>query len=145
MGFPAVESYRERAYNLGLAPQDVIFTGKIPYEQAPQYLALGDLSIAPKLSLTEGSGKVLNYMATSLPVVAYDTKVSREYLGDLGTYASPLGDVDALERCLKLLLVDSDLAQALGRQLRERARDHFSWEDTGGALMGIYQRLWNRM
>ena len=101
MGFPAVENYRERAYNLGLTPQDVVFTGKIPYEQAPDYLALGDLSIAPKISVTEGSGKILNYMAPSLPVVAYDTKVSREYLGDLGTYASPLGDVEALEQALR--------------------------------------------
>ncbi|MDF1514893.1 MAG: glycosyltransferase, partial [Anaerolineae bacterium] len=75
MGFPAIEHYREMAYHLGLTAQDVIFTGKIPYEQAPRYLALGDVSASPKLSLTEGSGKILNYMATSLPVVAYDTKV----------------------------------------------------------------------
>ncbi|MGC9346565.1 MAG: glycosyltransferase, partial [Anaerolineae bacterium] len=87
MGFPGVEIYRQRAYALGLMPQDVVFTGKIPYEQAPYYLGLGDLSVAPKLSTTEGSGKILNYMAMGLPVVAYDTRVSREYLGSLGVYA----------------------------------------------------------
>ena len=142
MGFPSVEYYRERANNLGLTPQDVVFTGKIPYEQAPNYLALGDLSVAPKISATEGSGKILNYMATALPVVAYDTKVSREYLGPLGTYASPVGDIDALTKALHSLLGCPDEDGTLGIQLRDRARTHFSWENMGGALMRIYQGLW---
>ncbi len=65
---------------MGLTAQDVAFTGKIPYDRAPEYLAFGDVAVAPKLSATEGSGKILNYMAMGLPVVAYDTPVSREYL-----------------------------------------------------------------
>ncbi len=142
MGFPGVEYYRERAYNLGLTPQDVVFTGKIPYEQAPNYLALGDLSVAPKISTTEGSGKILNYMATALPVVAYDTKVSREYLGPLGSYATPLGDVDALVNALRPLIAHPDEARKLGSQLRDRARKHFSWGDMGDALMRIYRGIW---
>jgi glycosyltransferase involved in cell wall biosynthesis len=141
MGFPSVEYYRERANDLGLSSQDVVFTGKIPYELAPSYLALGDLSVAPKISTTEGSGKILNYMASALPVVAYDTKVSREYLGALGTYASPVGDVDALTEALQSLLKASENGQILGKKLRDRARKYFSWEDMGSALMRIYQGL----
>jgi glycosyltransferase involved in cell wall biosynthesis len=144
MGFPGIEHYRESAYNLGLTPQDVVFTGKIPYEEAPNYLALGDLSIAPKISATEGSGKILNYMATALPVVAYDTNVSREYLGPFGTYASPLGDVEALVKALRSLIDRPDKARKLGSQLRDRAREHFSWENTGDALMRIYRDLWEK-
>ena len=64
------------------------FTGKVPYHQARDYLALGDVAVAPKLSATEGSGKILNYMAMGLPTVAFDTPVSREYLGDVGIYAT---------------------------------------------------------
>ena len=127
--------------NISISINDVVFTGKIPYEQAPDYLALGDIGVAPKISLTEGSGKILNYMATALPVVAYDTRVSREYLGDLGTYATPLGDVDALEQALLSLLMNPDEARSLGLQLRDRARKLFSWEHTGDTLMRIYQDL----
>jgi glycosyltransferase involved in cell wall biosynthesis len=65
----------------------VTFTGRIPYEQAPRYLALGDVAIAPKISATEGSGKILNDMSMALPTAAFDTPVSREYLGDWGLYA----------------------------------------------------------
>jgi glycosyltransferase involved in cell wall biosynthesis len=142
MGFPGVEYYRECAYHLGLKPADIVFTGKIPYEQAPNYLALGDLSVAPKISATEGSGKILNYMATSLPVVAYDTKVSREYLDSLGTYALPVGGVGALAEAIKSLLDHPDEARSLGSKLRDRACELFSWEDMGSALMRIYQGLW---
>ncbi len=141
MGFPGVDAYRDDAYRLGLTAEDVVFTGKIPYEEAPAYLALGDLSVAPKLSATEGSGKILNYMAMALPVVAYDTPVSREYLGSLGVYASPLGDVEALARALASVVADPVAARALGRQLRERAGRHYSWARTGRQLQRVYQSV----
>ncbi|MBN1247645.1 MAG: glycosyltransferase family 4 protein [Anaerolineae bacterium] len=141
MGFPGMEYYAEQAHNMGLTPQDVVFTGKIPYDEAPKYLALGDVAVAPKLSATEGSGKILNYMAMGLPVVAYDTPVSREYLGSLGVYAAPVGDVTALADALASLVTDPEAAQALGVRLRQRADRHFSWARTGRQLMHIYDGL----
>ncbi|MCL5958210.1 MAG: glycosyltransferase family 4 protein, partial [Chloroflexi bacterium] len=56
MGYPGVDSYRELAEYLGLAGH-VAFPGRIPYEQAPRYLSLGDVAVSPKMSVTEGSGK----------------------------------------------------------------------------------------
>jgi glycosyltransferase involved in cell wall biosynthesis len=141
MGFPSVEIYRQRAQALGLTPQDVVFTGKIPYERAPDYLVMGDLAVAPKLSATEGSGKILNYMAMGLPVVTYDTRVSREYLGSLGVYASPLGDVNALAASIRSLIEDRDGLSRLGKRLRARAQRHFSWARTGLQLMQVYHTL----
>jgi glycosyltransferase involved in cell wall biosynthesis len=85
----------------------VTFTGAVRYEQAPAYLALGDVAVAPKLSLTEGNGKLLNYIAMGLPTVAFDTSVSREILGDLGIYA-PAGDWTALATELERTLRDAD-------------------------------------
>jgi glycosyltransferase involved in cell wall biosynthesis len=144
MGFPGVDTYSGYARDLGLAPEDVIFTGKVPYEQAPEHLALGDVSVAPKISATEGSGKILNYMAMGLPVVAYDTPVSREYLGTLGVYASPLGDANGLASALESVVEDPDAARRLGERLRDRAARHFSWQRTGRQLMRIYQGLWDK-
>ncbi|HNT77407.1 MAG TPA: glycosyltransferase [Anaerolineae bacterium] len=141
-GFPGVEHYRRQAADLGLTPKDVVFTGKVPYETAPQHLALGDIAIAPKLSATEGSGKILNYMAMSLPVVAYDSPVSREYLDNLGVFAAPLGDAAALAEALASLLRDPDKGRAAGVRLREYAARHFSWERTGRQLLQVYEKLW---
>ncbi|MBN1875148.1 MAG: glycosyltransferase family 4 protein [Anaerolineae bacterium] len=142
MGFPNVEGYRQQAYTLGLTAQDVIFTGKVPYEEAPQYLVLGDIAVAPKISATEGSGKILNYIALQLPVVAYDTPVSREYLGSLGVYASPIGDAPALARAIEMLVRNPKIAKDLGELLRERAGRHFSWERSGRKLLQVYEKLW---
>ncbi len=141
MGFPNVERYRRYAAELGLTAEDVIFTGKVAYDQAPAYLALGDLAVAPKLSATEGSGKILNYMAMALPTVAFDTQVSREYLGDLGIYARPIGDVKALAEAMAFVLRNPVVAQQMGEALRQRAARHFSWERSGRQMRVLYQRL----
>lgn len=142
MGFPRVEYYRQQAATLGLTPEDIIFTGKTPYEIAPAQLVLGDVAVAPKLSATEGSGKILNYMAMALPTVVYDTPVSREYLGDLGLYATPPGDVEALKRALTAAIHDAAADTYLREALRDRANRHFSWERTGQQLVEIYKQLW---
>jgi glycosyltransferase involved in cell wall biosynthesis len=141
MGFPNVEHYRKIAGQLGLAGH-VTFTGRIPYEEAPSYLALGDMAVAPKISATEGSGKLLNYMAMGLPVVAFDTPVNREYLGEQGVYV-PLGDALALAEALETLLDDPMRGMALGRQLRERATRYYLWPEAGKKILQIYREVYS--
>jgi len=136
MGFPRVNEYRQLAHRLGAA--DVVtFPGRIAYDQAPYYLALGEMAVAPKLSLTEGSGKLPNYMAMALPTVAFDTSVSREYLGSAGCYAPP-GDARALAEQIEILLADQDEARARGLELRERALQLYSWKMVQEQLGAAY-------
>lgn len=139
MGFPAVDMYRDHARRLGLN-NHVTFTGKILYEQAPSFLSLGDVAVAPKTSATEGSGKLLNYMAMALPVVSFDVPVSREYLDGLGVYAQP-GDASSLAEALEAALTDSGRSQALGRRLRQRAVERYSWAAAGQSIMDTYDRV----
>jgi glycosyltransferase involved in cell wall biosynthesis len=139
MGFPGEEGYRAYAHSLGLADH-VTFTGKIPYQLAPRYLALGDLAVSTKISATEGSGKLLNYMALALPTVSFDTPVSREYLNAWGVYAEP-GNPAALAEALSSILEDKERATALGAGLRQRAIEKYSWEQAGRQIMGIYDSL----
>jgi glycosyltransferase involved in cell wall biosynthesis len=136
MGYPGVSAYQALAARLDVS--DVVtFTGRIQYEDAPRYLALGDVAVAPKLSMTEGIGKVLNYMALGLPTVTFDTEVSREYLAEHGCYAKP-GDARDLARVLQEVLDNDARAKTLGRALRQRAIEHFSWERAGHKIVDIY-------
>ena len=141
MGYPDVNRYRAMAQQLGVADK-VTFTGKVEYRDAPFYLSLGDISVAPKMSLTEGSGKLLNYMALAQPVVAFDTAVHREYLAVLGIYA-PIGDVAAFTQAIQTLLADAEMRQNLGQKLRERAIHVYSWRKAGEEIISLYNQLTN--
>jgi glycosyltransferase involved in cell wall biosynthesis len=138
MGFPSVEYYQGMARALGITDH-VTFTGKIPYHQARDYLALGDVAVAPKLSATEGSGKILNYMALGLPTVAFDTPVSREYLEDQGFYAQP-GDPASLADALHAALSRSDSRQR-GTALRQMAVERYRWECAAQRILHAYNRV----
>ena len=139
MGYPGLEKYRNMADELGIGNR-VTFTGRVAYHEAPKHLALGDVAVSPKMSETEGNGKLLNYMAMGLPTVTFDTPVSREILGDLGIYA-PTGDYQALAVELENLLFNESAARALGEQLRARAVSLYSWKRGGELIQEIYEKL----
>jgi glycosyltransferase involved in cell wall biosynthesis len=146
MGFPGLEIYQHQAETLGIR-HAVTFTGRVPYPDAPRHLALGDVAVAPKLSLTEGAGKILNYMAVGLPTVAFDTPVAREYLGPYGLLAER-GDVESLAQQLMDALFPSRqnavAIQERGQRLRQRALQHFSWEPAGQIMIETYEELLGR-
>ena len=142
MGYPSEEHYRLKAKELGLEGH-ITFTGRIPYHLAPRFLALGDVAVSPKMSQTEGNGKLLNYMAMGLPTVAFDVPVAREFLDDLGTYAR-IGSPRDLARAIDGLLQNPEEAQHLGRELRRRAVDLFSWQENGKRLLSLYEQLWRQ-
>ena len=139
MGFPGVDYYQQMADTLGVRDR-VIFTGRVPYEYAAQHLALGDVAVAPKLSLTEGAGKLLNYMAIGLPTVAFDTPVAREYLGSAGVYAER-GSVENLAAKILSILHDQDRARRLGETLRLRAQENYEWANAAAKIVEAYEVL----
>jgi glycosyltransferase involved in cell wall biosynthesis len=139
MGYPDPASYRAYAESLGIGDR-VTLPGRILYRDAHAYLALGDVAVAPKMSNTEGSGKISNYMAMGLPVVTFDTPVSREMLGDSGLYAK-FGSAAALADMLALALNDRALAEKLRAQGRARAEREFSWEQEVRHIEAIYAQV----
>jgi glycosyltransferase involved in cell wall biosynthesis len=137
MGYPGVDRYRALAESLGIAGH-VTLPGRILYRDLQAYLALGDVAVAPKMSETEGSGKIPNYMAMGLPIVTFDTPVSREYLGELGIYAR-FGSADDLAAKLGQALAHPDWASRLGRRGRVKAERELSSDHAGPAIERIYE------
>ncbi len=136
MGYPNAADYERAARQAGLA-EHVTFTGRIPYAQAPAYLRLCDLAVAPKRSETEGNGKVLNYMAAGLPTVAYARGVAAEFLGPDGRLAER-GSVTALASEILSLVRDADTRRTYGENLRARAEQEFSWRRQVGKILDVY-------
>jgi len=142
MGFPGVQHYRQQAKSLGI-DHAITFTGRVSYHEVPRYLALGDVAVAPKLSITEGLGKLLNYMATALPTVAFDTPVAREYLGSDGHLAIR-GDIESLaEKIMRALYpaATDKWSVEMGKRLRQRAMHLFAWDQAGQMIVNTYREL----
>jgi len=142
MGYPGVDRYGKMAADLSIS-NHVSLPGRILYKDAHSYLALGDVAVAPKMSATEGSGKIPNYMAMGLPIVTFDTPVSREYLGDLGIYAR-FGSVEDLADKLRLAFDQPEWAKQLGMLGREKAVQELSSDRAGPQIEAIYQAAFAR-
>ena len=139
MGYPNEAHYRGKVRTLGL--QDVVTCpGRVPYEDAARWLSLGDVGVSPKKSLTEANGKLLAYMGCALPVVASDTPINRDLLGEAGWYA-PVGDAGALASAITGLLLDEPRGRRLGASLRHRAETMFAAPLLADRLHRIYQEL----
>lgn len=139
MGYPGLEKYMNMAHELGISNR-VTFTGRVAYEELPSHLALGDVAVSPKMSATEGNGKLVNYMSMGLPTVTFDTPVSREILGELGIYAA-FGDHHSLAGELESILYAGRDAGSLGDALRARAASLYSWRQGGELIQKIYESL----
>lgn len=140
MGFPHVPHYRSMAQALGIA-EDVRFTGAVAYDEAPAYLALGDVAVAPKQSETEGSGKLLPYMATGLPIVAADIPAHRQYLEEEGLYF-PAGDTEALAEALRRSLAeDHAWRRRVGECLRGRVSARYLWSHAATQVEAVYHEV----
>lgn len=137
VGYPDVEKYRAMAERLGIGGR-TRFTGRADYRtMVPRYLAAADIAVSPKVHPSEANLKLLDYMAAGLPSVVFDTPVNRALLGDDGIYAR-LGDEAAYAEALGAALGDPAGLAGIGRRLRRRAEEGFSWRAAAGAIMGIY-------
>lgn len=139
MGYPNVEKYQNKVQKMGLE-KSVTLTGRIPYDQAPDYLNLADITVAPKTSKTEANGKLYNYMALGLPTVVFESEVNREILGELGIYAR-YADPNDLAKKIVDLLKNENRQKELSNKLRQRCQDQFSWEAQGRKLEEIYEEV----
>ncbi len=138
LGFPENQKYEDKARELGIGDK-VTFTGRVAFKEAPKYLNLADIAVAPKTSRTEANQKILCYMACALPTVAYDTEVNRFMLGEEGVYAK-FGDPAALADSIVNLMSDENQISALCSAMRQRALE-FSWDRVGEKLEDVYEEL----
>lgn len=139
IGFP-LQPYQKLADKERLNDY-VTFIGRIPYSELPGYLGLAQAAISPKISTSEGNGKLYDYMAMELPSVVFDSEVNREILGDLGFYAK-MGDAHSFAQQIdRALNLPKKTESNLKKKLRRRAEQLFSYEKRGEEILDIYNSL----
>jgi glycosyltransferase involved in cell wall biosynthesis len=128
--------------------ESVIVQPAVPHHEVPALIAASDICLAPlglnDRNVTQGACpiKVLEYMASSRPLVASNMPIVRELVREDvdGLLFSP-NDPDDLARQVLVLLNDFDLSKRLSDFASERALTKFTWHASQKKLVKVYDKL----
>lgn len=131
-----------QARELGIEDH-VHFTGWVDDEDLlSRYLVTADACVCPEPSspLNDHSTfiKVMEYMASGTPVVAFDLPETRFSAGDAAVYAAP-GDIEGFAARLEEVLTDGGLRAAMQAEAAQRMPG-LRWESQVPALLAAYRR-----
>jgi glycosyltransferase involved in cell wall biosynthesis len=132
---------RDLAVRRGLRDR-VYFTGQLPYQAVPAYLALADLSVDPvrddPVARARSPLKLVESMALGVPVITGAVGDRAELLdgGAAGVLVRP-GDASALAEAIADLLRDAPRRQALAAAGRERAGS-YAWDRLAETWATVY-------
>ncbi|HEX2991311.1 MAG TPA: glycosyltransferase family 4 protein [Anaerolineales bacterium] len=126
----------------------VVVLPAIPHHEIPALISESDICLAPlglnDRNVTQGACpiKVLEYMASSRPLVASNMPIVRELVREDvdGLLFSP-NDPDDLARQVLRLLDDVELSSRLSASASERALGKFTWHEAQKKLVKVYDRL----
>ena len=118
--------------------EDVMFIGRVPNEEIPEYMAASDVFVLP--SLSEGfPNVVLQAMAAGLPIIASKVGGLPEIIeeGGNGFLVEPKNAAQIADR-ISQLLEDDELRLKISRNNRRKATQ-YSWEAVVDRLEEVYQ------
>ncbi|MBI3934186.1 MAG: glycosyltransferase family 4 protein [Acidobacteria bacterium] len=129
---PQRVSLEQSAHRMGLASA-VVFTGSVPYELVPEFIAAMDVAVAPfrwTQELLYGSPiKLFEYMAAGKPTVAAALGQITEVVkhGETGWLYLP-GDYEELAEGISMLLCSPDLASTIGKAGKQKILQEHTWK-----------------
>jgi glycosyltransferase involved in cell wall biosynthesis len=114
---------------------NVVFTGNIPYEKVPDYIAAMDVCLIPfkKNDITENAVplKLFEYMACEKPVVSSNIESVQQIVRDRIFYADTAQEYTALLK--RFINKDPELSDLLKKN-RRFIEDNFTWARIGNSL-----------
>lgn len=126
------EIWQTQAQSLGIA-SNVIFVGRVPWVEVPQYIAGFDVCYTGQVELQVGKMyhsplKLYEYMAMAKPVVASAFEDAQRMLhqGKIGFLFEP-GSKEDIKRALTLAYQSQEQLPVMGQQARELVVAHHSW------------------
>ena len=122
----------------------VTFTGRVPYEEVPEYCGAMDMCIIPYATWYASPTKLFEYAATGKPVIA-PRLVSIEALirdGVNGLLADA-GDAQDLAAKILTLAEHPTFRQDLGKRLQQDIQDNYTWRHNTQTLISLVESLRN--
>jgi len=122
----------------------VKFTEEIPMDQVAKLMAQADLGVVPKRADSFGneaySTKIMEFMASGVPVVVSATKIDRYYFNDQVVRFFESGNVEALADALHEVLTNEALRRNLVREAADYAAVH-SWKNRKPDYLALVNTL----
>lgn len=126
----------------------VVVRSAVPHHEVPALIAESDICLAPlglnDRNVTQGACpiKVLEYMASSRPLVASNMPIVRELVReDVDALLFSPNDPADLARQVLVLLNDFELSKRLSDSATERALTKFTWHAAQKKLVKVYEKL----
>ncbi len=125
------EVLEDTSQQLGLGSA-VIFTGNIPHDSVPEYIAAMDVAVAPynwKEDFYGSPLKLFEYMAAGKPTVAAAIGQIEEVIEHRKTgWLYPSGDHEQMAQGLANLLYLPQLSSTISDAAREKILRHYTWK-----------------
>jgi glycosyltransferase involved in cell wall biosynthesis len=139
---PVRDDLEDRVRLMGLADR-VRFTGLIPYDQLPRYLAAADAFVTA--SITEVHPlSVIEAMASGLPVVGIRSPGVGDTVEDgVSGFLAHEEDLATFTAMLARMIVEPDNRKRMGYQAQVRAQS-YAIQHTGQILLEHYEQLIHR-
>lgn len=124
----------------------VTFTGRVPFEEVPSYIAASDVCLVPhqKNPHTETTvpHKLFQYMAMRKPVIVTDVTPLARIVGetDAGRVV-PTNDPGAMAEAIVNLAQSPRERTELGQNGRRAVEERYNWQIEGERLRDLYRSL----
>ena len=126
----------------------VTFTGAVPQERGPEYLAAMDVLVSPHVPNPDGTPffgsptKLFEYMAMGKGIVASSLDQIADVLDDGRTavLVEP-GDPSGLAEGIERLADDAEMRTRLGAAAREKVASGYTWEKHTGRIVEALRRV----
>lgn len=135
-GNPDKESYRVlSSRNM----QDVVFLGRVPYDDLPRYYASADIFCSPATGAESFGIVLLEAMAAGKPIVASSIEGYRGIMddGEQGLFFTKK-DSESLAKALEVLVRNPDARDRMGAVGRRTAKT-YRWEVVAGQVERYYE------
>ncbi|MFH1245499.1 MAG: glycosyltransferase family 4 protein [Candidatus Omnitrophota bacterium] len=131
------------AADLGIGNK-VIFTGAVPHQEIPSYIAAASICVAPfrdtQVTRCKSPLKIVEYLASGKPVVASNVGEVRKMVGGVGILVKP-GEQHPLAEGILKLLKHETLREKISRLSRQRIENKYTWERTAASILSAYNKI----
>lgn len=134
-----IESTRARATSLGIGER-VVLTGQRPADEMPEWMAMGDVLVSPRLHGGNTPLKLFSYMWSAVPIVATDLPTHTQVL-DASVAVLRAPTPDALANGILSVLDDPARFASIGAAARARVASEYSREAFSRKLLAAYDSI----